>query len=296
MIKKAARRIIDYILAPYLNRYTSLQLGEIVAIDKIMQLSLTLKYKEWLFNRMPLPRLEDVGFRVFSQNDEDGILLYIFSLIGTFNKRAVEICAGSGVTCNTANLIINHGWDALLFDGNETAIKSGQDFYNRCKDTYIFPPKLIHAWIEMENVNALIRNHGFEGEIDLLSLDVDGVDYWIWKAISCILPRVVVLEYQDIWGPEKSVTVPYKRDFKRFDTHPDYCGASLQAFVKLGREKGYRLVGCNRYGFNAFFIRSSIGEEIFPEIPPHECFKHPKVRHGIETRLPQVAGFEWLEV
>ena len=160
----------------------------------------------------------------------------------------------------------------------------------------MFPPRLVHAWIETENVNELISSHGFEGEIDLLSLDMDGVDYWIWKAIDCIHPRVVVLEYQDIWGPEKSVTVPYRRDFDRFDTHPDHCGASLAAFVKLGLKKGYRLVGCNRYGFNAFFIRCGIGEDIFPEISPDRCFQHPKVEHGRKTRLPEVADYEWVEV
>ena len=176
------------------------RIGEIAAVDKGLQILLSLKYKELLHHKLPLPSFEEVGFRVFSQNDEDGILLYIFSLIGTVNKKAVEICAGDGIECNTANLTINHGWTALLFDGNEATIRRGQDFYQCCKDTFLFPPRIIHAWIEAENVNTLISGHGFEGEIDLLSLDIDGVDYWIWKAIDCISPRVVILEYQDIWG------------------------------------------------------------------------------------------------
>ena len=108
----------------------------------------------------------------------------------------------------------------------------------------------------------------------------------------------MVLEYQDIWGPDRAVTVPYHPNFiAEFGQYgPDYGGASLAAFYKLGREKGYRLVGCQRYGFNAFFVRSGVGENVLPEISPAECFKHPKVRHGIENRLPGVADKWWVEV
>jgi hypothetical protein len=106
----------------------------------------------------------------------------------------------------------------------------------------------------------------------------------------------VVVEYQDIWGSEKSVTVPYKPEFNRFDTHPDYFGASLPAFVKLGREKGYRLVGCNRYGFNAFFVRNDIRGKFFPEVSIDQCLKHPKVKLGQKNRLPHVLKYKWEEI
>ena len=126
-------------------------------------------------------------------------------------------------------------------------------------------------------------------------LDIDGVDYWVWKALDFVEPRVVVVEYLDLWNDE-SVTVPYKPDFNRFDIHPDYFGASLSAFVKLGKEKGYRLVGCNRYGYNAFFIKNSIGEECFPEISLVDCLKHPKVTEGQKNRLSLIKKFEWVKV
>ena len=76
------------------------------------------------------------------------------------------------------------------------------------------PPTLVHAWITAENVNELIKKNGISGEVDLLSIDMDGVDFWIWKAITCIIPRVVVLEYNNRWGADQSVTVPYVSDFK----------------------------------------------------------------------------------
>lgn len=163
-------------------------------------------------------------------------------------------------------------------------------------DTWIYPPKAINAWVTAENINDLIQENEFSGEVDLFCLDLDGIDYWILKALNVIQPRVIVVEYMNIFDSEQSVTVPYSPDFNRFDTHPDYCSASLSAFVKLGREKGYRLVGCNRYGFNAFFIRSGIGEDVLPEITPAQCLKHPQAVDGNKNRLPQVINYGWVEV
>jgi len=295
-VEKKIKRKVGTTLSPYINRLTPLQIGEISAVDKATQILLSLKYREFRQNNILLP-FDEVGFRAYSQNDEDGILLYIFSLIGTTNRKSVEICAGDGIENNTANLIVNHGWTGLMFDGNKQNVERGQYFYSQCKDTWIFPPTFIHAWIEAENVNQLISSHGFENEVDLLSLDLDGVDYWVWKAIDCISPRVVVLEYQSVLGPHKETTVPYKKDFNRYDVHPQgYWGASLPAFVKLGREKGYRLVGCNRNCINAFFLRSGIGEDVFPEVSPEKCFEHPRVKQRIEKFLPEVINYEWVEV
>jgi hypothetical protein len=265
---------------------------------QVSQTLLWQQYQSLLNSNTKLPNFEETGFRMFSQNDEDGYLLYIFSLIGATNRHVVEICAGNGIECNAANLIINHGWIGLLFDGNEANIEQGKSFYSQCRDTRTWPPRLVHAWINAENVNDLIRDNGVSGEIDLLSLDMDGIDYWIWKAIDTIQPRVVVLEYQDILGPDKAVTVPYQPDFvAEFGEYgPDYCGASLAAFVKLGKEKGYRLVGCSNYGINAFFIRNGIAEDILPEISAKDCFWHPKVQHGMKYRLPNVIDYPWVEV
>ncbi len=241
---------------------------------------------------------QDVEFRAYSQNSEDGILLYIFSLIGVASKRCVEICAGNGIECNSANLIINHGWSGLMFDGNGSNIREARAFYRTCRDTFVWPPQLVHGWVTAENINSLISEHGFAGEIDLLSLDVDGVDYWIWKSLEVVNARVVVLEYNHLWGPTASVTVPYRPDFKaEFGPYgADYSGASLRAFVKLGKQKGYRLVGTQHYGTNGFFVRDGIGEDLLPEIAPEQCFNHPRARFGIEKRFPLIAEREWIVV
>lgn len=243
------------------------RLGHFHRVNQGTQILLRLKYQEMLRDGAPLPSFDEIEFRSYSQNGEDGILLFIFSLIGTTSKKAVEICAGSGMECNSANLIINHGWRGLLFDGSEENIRAGRDFYARHKDTLINPPRLVHSWITRANVDDLISSHGFEGEIDLLSIDLDGNDYWIWKAIKCISPRVVVVEHNSLALAERAITIPYSEDFVADLTGgpPYYLGASLPAFVKLGKEKGYHLVGGERLGFNAFFVRSDI--QLLPEMP-----------------------------
>jgi hypothetical protein len=256
----------------YATRTTMCKLvdSKLTSAEKGVQILLLLKYKELLYNNNPLPAFRDVEFRCFSQNGEDGILLYIFSLIGTTSRKSIELCAGDGIECNTANLIINHGWEGLLVDGNASYVCAGKDFYGKCKETFLCPPTFVHSWVTAENVNALIIDNGFEGEIDLLSLDMDGVDYWIWKAIDCVQPKVVALECRPEWGPNRSVTVPYKPDFYvdlKGKTWAAYGGASLPAFVKLAKEKGYRLVGSTRLLFNVFFVRDGLGEGILPEIP-----------------------------
>lgn len=267
-------------------------------VAKESQILLRMAFQRQRAGAEPMPSLDDVEFRTFSQNGEDGILWYIFSLIGAKSKKAVEICAGDGTQCNTANLIINHGWTALLFDGDPDNVKSGKDFYARHPDTFTYPPRFVHAWIDAENINGLIANQGFEGEIDLLSLDIDGVDYWLWKAITVVHPRVVVAEAQVIWGDTRSVTVPYRSDFRAeyVDGFGVYSGASLPALVKLARTKGYRLVGTQRYGFNAFFLREDVGQDLFPEVSASECLRHPFVKWAHDKLLPLVVDKEWSEI
>ncbi len=247
-----------------------------------------------------LPPVNEMGFKVFSQTDEDGILLYIFSIIGTTDKIAVEICAGDGIECNTANLIVYHGWHGLLIDGAPELVVRGKRFYTNNPATRIYPPKLLCAWVAKDTINDLIKTNGFSGKIDLLCLDLDGVDYWIWKEIEVISPRVVLVEYQDILGPDRSVTVPYSDLFKASnypitDGMPNYCGASLRAFVKLANAKGYRLVGCNRYGYNAFFVKNELGSHL-KTLDVSACFSHPKVQWGMRHRFKTVENHPWMEV
>jgi len=262
------------------------------------QLVLAMQYRSLVRAGASPLSFAEVGFRACSQHEEDGILLYVFALIGTTNKRCVEICAGDGIECNTANLILNHRWIGLLCDGDLRNVERGRRFYARHPDTRIWPPVFEHAWITAENANAVVERNGFAGEIDLLSLDIDGIDYWLWKALDCVSPRVIVLEFNHLWGASASVTVPYDPHFKAQCSADgsDYAGASLAAFVKLGKQKGYRLVGTNAIATNAFFVRSDIPCDALPEIDPSQCFSHPRARYGMTHRLPRVKDMPWERV
>jgi hypothetical protein len=208
-----------------------------------------------------------------SEFGQDGILLYIFSLIGTTNRKALEICAGDGIECNAANLILNHGFHGLLFDGNAELIERGRAFYAAHPNTRLSPPQLTAAWITAETINDQVAAHGFAGDIDLLSLDLDGNDYWIWQALTMVRPRIMVLEFNANCGPEVAATMSYNPDYRIDPTvTPPHCGASLSAFVKVGRAKGYRLIGMQRLGFNAFFAREDIGTHLLPEVTAPQLF------------------------
>lgn len=262
--------------------------------SKIAQTQLFLQYQNLKNEGKQLPAFTDTGFRVYSQNDEDGLLLYIFALIGFTDRRCVDIAFGSPNGANVTNLICNWNFSGLLIEGNDT--QASRDFFEKHPDSWIYPPKLVKAWVTRENVNGILKKNGITGDIDLFSLDLDGVDYWIWKEIQAIKPRVIILEYMNIFGPHDSVTVPYKPDFNRFDVHEDFFGASLWAYVKLGRKKGYRLIGCNKYGFNAFFLRNDVGENVFPEVTVSSCLTHPSAMDGQKTRLPRVKKLGWVRV
>ncbi len=264
----------------------------------IQQKQLMATHRSMQHAGMPPFPMQDVGFRVHSQYDEDGILLFIFALIGTTNKKCIEICAGDGIECNTANLIINHRWVGMLCDGDSLRRQRAQKFYSAHPDTRIWPPVILGDWISRENVNRIVVEHDFGGEVDLLSLDMDGVDYWLWDAITEVSPRVVVLEFNHLLGADVAVTIPYDPAFvAEFTPHgADYSGASLGAFVKLSKSKGYRLVGVNSISTNAFFVRNDIENAWLPEIDPATCFAHPRAKFGMDVRYQKIKDKVWEEV
>ena len=165
----------------------------------------------------------------------------------------------------------------MLVDGDEKNVSSANAFYGRHRDTFAFAPLAIQAWIDRDSVDPLISNEFMADEIDLLTIDGDGNDYWIWEAIQCISPRGVVVEYDNSWSPEDAVSMQYDPDFVWRSQEPGMpeCGASLAAFVSLARRKGYRLVGSQMQCFNAFFLRADVGCEVFPEVSIESCLTHP---------------------
>jgi len=267
------------------------------SLSAIQQVALRNQYRSMLHHGLQLPGLRDVGFSVYSESDEDGILHFIFSVLGTANKKFVDVGAAIGGS-NTANLSINHGWTGLLIEGSREQAEAIESFFNNCPATRNFPPTIANEWITKNNINKILIENGMSGEIDLLSIDIDGIDYYIWDAIDCISPRVVVVEFQCIWGPDESKSVPYSDDFCGgfVGRYGVYSGASIAAFVKLARKKNYRLVGCQRFGYNAFFVRNDVGADLLPEIPAQDCFEHPFTDWAREEFLSEIQKKEWVNI
>jgi hypothetical protein len=159
----------------------------------------------------PYNHIRDAGFRAYSQFEEDGIILYVLSMIGFKTRRVVEMCCGSGSECMATNLILNHGFDGFLFDGNAENIRGAHAFFGKKRDCLLYPPVLTEAWITVENVNDLLITAGCRGEVDLFSLDLDGNDYWVLNAINAIQPRLLVVETHNIIPADKSLTIDYDK-------------------------------------------------------------------------------------
>ncbi|MCH2214067.1 MAG: hypothetical protein MK086_02740 [Flavobacteriales bacterium] len=245
---------------------------------QIGQRQLYLKYREQMLSG-ELSSISETGFRVYSQFEEDGMLLFIFSVLGMSNKTFVEIGSDDGVNSNSANLYFNFGWRGLFIDGNPKSIKRGKRFFSKYPHSWFYPPKFLCAKVNRENVNQLIKSQGFEGEIGLLSIDIDGYDYWVWDVLEVISPQVVIIETHNEFGLE-DIVVPYDPNYSYPGKHPLYHGASPIAMTKLAQKKGYRLVGANELGFNFIFVKNGLADDLIPEVSVESVLSHPSVWEG----------------
>lgn len=247
---------------------------------QISQRQLFLNYRE-LLKKGDLPEISETGFRCFSQFEEDGMLLFVFSILGMENKTFVEIGADDGVNSNAANLYFNFGWRGLFVDGNPKSIRRGKKFYAKYPHPWFYQPQFVCSKVTRENINPLLKKAGIQGEIGLLSIDIDGNDYWIWDAITSIDPKVVVIETHIEFGME-NIVVPYDPNYRYPGKHPLYNGASPVAMQKLGAKKGYRLIGANALGFNFIFIKDTLAREELPEVSVASLLKHPYAKERFE--------------
>ena len=240
-----------------------------------------------------LPNFADTGFRVFSQFEEDGLLLYVFSLLGMTNKTFIEVGSDDGINSNCANLYFNHGWHGLFIDGNKKSIQIGKRFYAKHPHPWMYKPKFLCSFVTRENVNQIIKEEGFEGEIGLLSIDIDGNDYWIWDSLDVVNPQVVIIETHIEFGL-RNIVVPYDANYRFPGKHPVYHGASPVAMTNLASRKGYRLVGANQYGFNLIFVRNDLLARELPEVPVESVLTHVSVKEGY-GKFEEIKDWEYLE-
>jgi hypothetical protein len=192
-------------------------------------------------------------FKVFSQWGDDGIIQFLINYLEIQENSFVEFGVETYNECNTKFLLLNNNWRGLIFDGSDENI-------NIVKKNELFWKYNLTAkseFITAENINNLLQENGFIGDIGLLHIDIDGNDYWVWKSIKVINPVIVIVEYNSLFGPSNPWTIPYQSDFIRSNSHFSnlYYGSSLTSLFDLGKEKGYSFIGCNSNGNNAYFVR-----------------------------------------
>jgi len=251
------KTIKKYIYAPFIRKYdkyrNEIELNRIL-LGKIY-------VNQLISNNSDLSKkIEDFEFKVFSQFGEDGIIQYLISRVPIQNDVFVEFGVEDYSEANTRFLLQNNNWKGLVIDGSSENIEviKSRDIYWRHELT------AINSFVTRENINEVIKSSGISEDIGLLSIDIDGNDYWIWEAINVISPRIVICEYNSILGDKESVSVPYDASFYRTAKHYSnlYFGASLKALCVLAEKKNYQFVGCSSNGVNAFFIRKDVAGNI----------------------------------
>ena len=243
---------------------------------------------------LTLKALEDAEFRIYSQWGEDGIIEWLIQRVPMPNSF-IEFGVENYSEANTRFLLEHRNWKGLVIDGSDTNIAAIRDNAISWRHELIAEA----AFITTENINQLFLDAGFSGDIGILSVDLDGNDYWIWNAISSVRPSLVICEYNAVLGDLCPVTIPYSAHFRRSEAHYSYLyyGASIAALNRLATEKGYVLLGSNRAGSNAFFIRDdlvpTVGNSIVDKYPRSSRIRESRNEEGC---LSKVSGITRTEI
>ena len=259
------RRSLLNPMRKYLKKVKKLLYGEIVSPTlKIQQQILLDEYlQNHLYNNQKYHqtgKLNLFEYQSFSQHGEDGIIEEIFKRIGLTNSYFVEFGVGDGNENNTAYLLYK-GWSGCWIEGNQDQVNSiCQNLSNLILSKQL---KVLCKFINSENIESLLLSAAVPAEFDLLSIDIDRNDYYVWEAIKAYKPRVVVIEYNAIFRPGCEFIIPYNAS-AIWDGTSNF-GASLDSLYLLGLNKGYKLVACNFSGSNAFFVREDLVAEKFAE-------------------------------
>lgn len=200
-----------------------------------------------------LSSLEEAEFQVYSQFGEDGIIQWLIHNVAIENRTFIEFGVEDYTEANTRFLLMNNNWSGLVMDGSAGNIES----LNNWKYLWKYDLLTRADFITRDNINHLITDSGYKGDVGILSIDLDGNDYWILNTIDCVSPRILICEYNNIYGPDKMVSVPYDETFVRTAAHYSnlYWGASIAAFRGWAEAHDYYYMGSNSAGNNAFFVR-----------------------------------------
>ncbi|MGV0052800.1 hypothetical protein ACRU43_26610 [Mycobacterium colombiense] len=203
----------------------------------------------------------EVEFSVFSQFGDDGIIQWLTNRLSGIDKTFVEFGVDDYQEANTRFLLVNNNWSGLVMDSSSRNI----DGIKRDPISWRHDLQSKCAFITAENVDQLLLDHGFQGDIGLLHIDIDGNDYWVWRALTAVRPAIAIIEYNSVFGADRSITIPYDPKFNIWGFFNNlYYGASLPALCDLAASKGYDFVGSNSAGNNAYFVRSDLPHGLNP--------------------------------
>jgi hypothetical protein len=245
---RVRRKLRELLSVPSRAEINSVLLGQL-NIERILKLP------------PPIESLRQVEFRVFSQWGEDGIIQYLVNNVPIEQRIFIEFGVEQYTESNTRFLLMNDDWRGLVIDGNEDFTRYIKHDEMVCRRHDL---SVVHCLLTKDNINDTFEKAGFVGDIGLLSIDVDGNDYWLWDAVTVVNPRIVVCEYNSVFGSDAAVTVPYTPSFQRTQAHHSdlYFGASLAALCLLAERKGYDFVGSSSPGINAFFVRKGLNHRL----------------------------------
>jgi len=239
--------------------------------------------------------IHEVEFKVFSQFGDDGIIQYLIHNAEIEVEKFVEFGVENYSESNTRFLLRNNNWQGLVMDASAEYIQQikRQEYY------WKHDLKAVHCWVDRENINTVIHDNGFQGALGLLSIDIDGNDYWIWESLETVKPVIVIVEYNSVFGDQHAITIPYDRGFNRTKAHYSnlYWGASLRALCMLAEKKGYIFVGSNSSGNNAYFVKQDkIGRLRACTVQEGYVKSRFRDSRDAEERLTFVAGEERLKI
>ena len=293
------RSIIDRALRPVFERFDRAEARAAAAERSLEQLRAAVgrvEARQLGLDARGVGPLAAHEFRAFSQWGEDGIIRWLVREAAPAPKVFVEFGVEDYREANTRFLAEHDNWTGLVIDGGRENIER----VRRSPVCWRQNLRAVEAFVTRDNINALIAGAGLAGDIGLLSVDIDGNDYWVWEAVDVVSPAVVVVEYNHRFGRDLGVTIPYEEGFRRGARHPVYYfGASLRALCLLGARKGYAFVGCNSNGVNAFFVRRDKMTAALRELTPEEGYVAGSFTESRDERglfVPADADRERLEL
>ncbi len=249
--------------------------------------------------------IRDYEFKIFSQWGEDGIIQHLIKSIEIKNKTFIEFGVEDFFESNCRFLLMKDDWKGFVIDGSKSNIQ-------RLKNSYFYWKHHLDAvdkFITKDNIEDILATSGFENDLGILSVDLDGNDFYILEAINNFNPRILICEYNSIFGCSRKITIPYQPDFYRTNIHHSnlYWGASLAAMTYLASKKGYSLVGTNSAGNNAFYVRNDLLNEKVKVLSVEAAyspsnFRESRDKEGTlsfvrsDKRLELIKGFPVYEV